>query len=125
MKCVEGAGTGGVESHGWPLEVEDVVDAVTQNRDTAACDRIRQGILRVAVVHELMVVVEVPHERPSIGARELPKRDTGGFEGLVDDLEELPLSRVQGENLLGMDPEEACVEFPYVRLEKTAALSLE
>lgn len=94
MECVERTRTGRVQSHGRTFQIEDIVDSVAENSNATARDRVRQCVLGIAVVHQLMIVVEVPHEGPGLGAGKLVKRDTRGLKRLVDNFQELSLGWV-------------------------------
>lgn len=125
VQRVHGARARRVEREARPMQVEDVVDTVAEQRDAAARDAVRLGVLRVAVLHELVVVVEVAHEDARLGARQRLQRGAGRLQRLVDDLEELALRRVQARGLLRVHSEEGWVKPARVFFEKAAAARVE
>lgn len=121
VQRIHGARARGVERQTRAVQIEDVVDTVTQQRDAAAGDAVRLRILRVAVLHELMIIVEVAYEDARLGAGQRLERGACRLQRFIDYLEQLALRRVQARCFLRLDAEEGGIELARVFVQETAA----
>ena len=80
-------------------------------------------MIGIADLHQLMVVVEVPHKDASIRAGEFLPRLTCILKSLVSDLKELSLCWIHCHGLYRRKTKEVVIELFWILLKKKAAFS--
>jgi hypothetical protein len=77
-------------------------------------------VIRVSILHDLVFIVEISHEHARPRAKKLFKRLPSTLDSFVRDLQQFPLTGVQGHRLRSCDAEKAVIKVSRIILEQMA-----
>lgn len=104
------------------MKVEHIIDSITQDRDTTSRCNIRQWMVRITNLHQLMVIVEISNENTRLRAGKAIPCLTGVLKSFVGTFQKLSLCWVHCQQFHRVDSKERMIKLFGILFQKISTL---